>query len=154
MITEVFFIMFCSYIYWSINEGDGLFRGSLNDFQTSTCPVDTLQEEVVFSNAKVIDFVLEPDVFIYFITEDTVHYVGFDKQNNGSFNVLNVMLVESFGETAVTISGIAATVCDVPAGPCPGSIVVHNRGNIDDILVLRKSKQPLASRLLTRCFSL
>lgn len=137
--------MFCSYIYWNINE-DGLFRGSLNNFQTFTCSVDTLQEEVVFSNVNVTDFVLEPNVFIYFITENTVHYIGFDKQNNGSLIQNNVKLVESFGETAVTISGNFAVMCDVPSGLCSANFVPYMGGNIDDILVLRKSKQPLASR--------
>jgi hypothetical protein len=136
------------YLYWSIDDvssDGGLFRGSLNDFrssQTSTCPqVDAVQ--VVFSSANFADFVLEPDVFIYFIAENTVHYIGFDKQNNGSIMGNIAMLLESFGEIIVTVTDNIGVRCDATAGECDFNLAPYIGNNIEDILVLRKSKQPL-----------
>ena len=124
-----------------------MFRGSLNDFrssQTPTCPpVDSIQEEIVFWSSNLIDFVLEPDVFIYFVADNTLYYIGFDKQNNGSFGGNNPMLLESFGEILVTVTGTLGVRCNVTAGQCLFAFTQYDGNNIEDILVFRKSKQPL-----------
>ena len=127
-----------------------MFRGSLNDFrssQTSTCPQVDAVQEFVFSSANFTDFVLEPDVFIYFIAENTVHYIGFDQQNNGSIMGNNAMLLESFGEIIVTVTNNFGVRCNATAGKCEFNLAVYNgNNNIEDILVLRKSKQPLPGK--------
>ena len=127
-----------------------MFRGSLNDFrssQTSTCPQVDAVQEFVFSSANFTDFVLEPDVFIYFIAENTVHYIGFDQQNNGSIMGNNAMLLESFGEIIVTVTNNIGVRCSATAAKCEFNLALYNsNNNIEDILVLRKSKQPLPGK--------
>ena len=126
-----------------------MFRGSLNDFrssQTSTCPQVDAVQEFVFSSANFTDFVLEPDVFIYFIAENTVHYIGFDQQNNGSIMGNNAMLLESFGEIIVTVTNNISVRCSATAAKCEFNLALYNGNNIEDILVLRKSKQPLPGK--------
>ena len=148
---------FYSYFYWSVH-GDfgenGLFRGPLDDFrdsQSSLCPTETPSEEVVFLSPTLVDFVLEPDVFVYFITDNTVHYIGFDKQNNGSIIPAAGMLVESFGEHTVSYYDMLsfARTCNAETGMCSAHVEMFSDisfRDIDDILVFRKAKQPLPGK--------
>ena len=135
-------------------DGNGLFRGSLDEFRNSQsldCP-DTAPTmiETVFSSTSLIDFVLEPDVFIYFISDNTLHYIGFDKQNNGTIMSSNSMLVEAFGELAVIFTQLqqisTASMCSTEDNDCSDTLAVLPNEFlpfIDDAIVFRKSKQPL-----------
>ena len=141
----------CRYMYWNVRgdvDNNGLFRGPLGDFrssQSASCPIETPMEETIFQSPDLRDFVLEPDVFIYFIDNESLHYVGFDKQNNGSIP-LNATFVESFGEVTVTITNNVALKCNTSTDDCSSQVAVYLSAVypvIDDILVFRKSKQPL-----------
>ena len=93
------------------------------------------------------DFVLEPDVFIYFVTMRGLQFIGFDQQNNGSIIEAQIMSLDAFGDTVIIISDSDPTfskVCNVTAGLCQSTISVYmGMQPITDILTFRKSKQPL-----------
>ena len=141
-------------MYWSVRgavDGNGLFRGPLRDFrrsQTLDCPDGAPVQETIFLSPLLLDFVLEPDVFIYFTDGDSLYFIGFDKQNNGSIMKSNQILVESFGEVTVTITptemGPYAVMCNATASACSDAPAEYTGADvINDILVFRKSKQPL-----------
>ena len=93
------------------------------------------------------DFVLEPDVFIYFVTMRGLQFIGFDQQNNGSIIEAQIMSLDAFGDTVIIISDSNPTfskVCNVTARLCQSTISVYvDMQPITDILTFRKSKQPL-----------
>lgn len=134
-------------MYWN-EQGNGLFRGPLNEFQSSEGSLcsSLSTEETIFSTSTVVDFVLEPEVFIYFIADQAVQFVGFDKQNNGTIEDSNAMLLESFGDTTVIINNNLTRMCSATMQRCNSNSDRYEDDiypNIDDILVFRKSKQPL-----------
>lgn len=136
-------------MYWSVHGDGGLFRGELKDFRnsaSSACRNKVETEADIFLTPTLTDFVLEPDVFIYLIDNRTLHFIGFDKQNNGSVgDSIRAMFVESFGDATVTIIDNFAVLCNVTSSSCPVSATTYpgDEPPIDDILVFRKSKQPL-----------
>ena len=133
------------YMYWN-EQGNGLFRGPLDEFQSSECsPPST--KETIFSSSPVVDFVLEPEVFIYFTADQVVQFVGFDKENNGTIEGSEAMFLESFGDATVVIFNNITRLCNATTQTCPFSVASLYSDEvypiIDDILVFRKSKQPL-----------
>ena len=128
-------------MYWN-EQGNGLFRGPLDEFQSSECSPPSTRE-TIFSSSPVVDFVLEPDVFIYFIADQVVQFVGFDKENNGTIEGSEAMFLESFGDATVVIFNNSTRICNATTQTC--SPLYHDEiySNTDDILVFRKSKQPL-----------
>ena len=132
-------------MYWN-EQGNGLFRGPLEEFQSSDCSPPSLKQ-TIFSSSPVVEFVLEPEVFIYFTADQVVQFVGFDKENNGTIEGSEAMFLESFGDAAVIIFNNIARICNATTQSCPSSVAsVYNDVDypiIDDILVFRKSKQPL-----------
>lgn len=96
----------------------------------------------------LIDFVLEPDVFIYFVTMRGLQFIGFDQQNNGSINEAQIMSLDAFGDAVVIISDsdpIFSKVCNVTERGCESLVSFYDDENfpITDVLTFRKSKQPL-----------
>ena len=140
---------FHRYMYWNVRgdaERNGLFRGPLGMFRDSqdlACPAAIPVEEMIFLSPTLLDFVLEPNVFIYFIADNAIHFVGFDKQNNGTIEDSNAMLLESFGDATVSIIDNNARRCNATTRTC--SQIVATVGTITDLLVFRKSKQPFPS---------
>ena len=146
----------CSYFYWSVHgdsDNNGLFQWPLGVFRnslSSDCLTGTQDEEQVFSSDTLVDFVLEPDVFIYFISGGVVNFIGFDKQNHGSISTATGMLVESFGEKTLSYSTFAQA-CSAETGTCLQHIEMFMDDSfslIDDMLVFRKAKQPLPSKCI------
>ena len=118
---------------------------------SSDCLSGTQDEEQVFSSDTLVDFVLEPDVFIYFISGGIVNFIGFDKQNYGSISTApDSMLVESFGEKTVSYSAFAQA-CSAETGMCLQHLemfVDSSLSLVDDMLVFRKAKQPLPGKCI------
>lgn len=138
-------------------SNNGLFRGSLDDFrrsQTLDCPDTAPISEVIFSSPTLVDFVLEPDVFIYFISNNDLYYVGFDKENNGTIINSGSELVEAFGALTVifTSEGLPrARMCSSVTNDCAATLALFHEDLmpfIDDAIVFRKSKQPLPGMLM------
>ena len=94
------------------------------------------------------DFVLEPDVFIYFVTMRGLQFIGFDLQNNGSIIEAQILLLDAFDDTVLILSDSNPTfskVCNVTVEQCQSTISVYTGMQpITDVLTFRKSKQPLA----------
>ena len=142
-------------MYWSVKSGsnNGLFRGSLDDFrssQTQDCPDTTPMAEVIFSSSNLVDFVLEPGVFIYLISNNNLNYVGFDKENNGTIMNSGSELVEAFGELTVIFTSAGfiprARMCSTVTNECASTAAQFHDDLmpfIDDAIVFRRSKQPL-----------
>lgn len=133
-------------MYWN-EQDNGLFRGSLEEFQSSECSMSPPStKQTIFSNSPVADFVLEPEVFIYFTADQVVQFVGFDMENNGTIADSGAMLLESFGDATVIILNNITRVCNATTQTClslASEYVDEVYPNIDDIVVFRKSKQPL-----------
>lgn len=136
-------------MYWNVRgdaERNGFFRGPLGmfrDSEDSACPAAIPVEETIFLSPALLDFVLEPDVFIYFIADNAIHFVGFDKQNNGTIEDSNAMLLESFGDSTVSILANNARMCNATTRMCSQTLATV--GTITDLVVFRKSKQPFPS---------
>ena len=96
----------------------------------------------------LLDFVLEPDVFIYFVTMRGLQFIGFDLQNNGSIIEALILSLDAFDDTVLIFSNSNPTfskVCNVTGGLCQTTISVYMDGQpITGVLTFRKSKQPLA----------
>ena len=137
-------------MYWNVlgdEDNNGFFRGPLGMFresQTAVCPSTVPAMEMISLSPTLLDFVLEPDVFIYYIADSAIHFVGFDKQNNGTIEESNAMLVESFGDVTVGIHLDEARRCNATTRDCFTTPANVGRP-VNDILVFRKSKQPLPS---------
>ena len=142
-------LFFHRYMYWNVREdaeNNGFFRGPLGMFRDSqdlACPSPIRVEETIFLSSTLLDFVLEPNVFIYYIADSAIHFVGFDKQNNGTIEDSNAMLLESFGDSTVGILANNARRCNATTRTC--SQTPATVGTITDLLVFRKSKQPFPS---------
>ena len=92
----------------------------------------------------LLDFVLEPDVFIYFVATRGLQYIGFDQQNNGSIIEAQISSLDAFGDTVLIISDSYLQVCNATVGTCQSNVSLYTGGQpITDVLTFRKSKQPL-----------
>ena len=138
------------YMYWSVNSS-GLFRASLGELQSSECISGVISEENVFSSSNLVDFVLEPDVYIYLADQQGTQFIGFDQQTNGSIAASNLAHLESYGDAIVPVfSNMFVRFCNSTTVECDGSAVPYVNSqypDISDILTFRNSKQPLPGTL-------
>ena len=142
------------YMYWSV-DSSGLFRASLGELQSSECISGVMSEENVFSSSNLVDFVLEPDVYIYLASQQGIEFIGFDQQTNGSIDASNLAHLESYGDAIVTVfSNMFVRICNSSTVVCDLSVVPYMNSEypaISDILTFRKSKQPLPGTLYVLC---
>ena len=129
----------------------GLFRASLGELQSSECISGVISEQNVFSSSNLVDFVLEPDVYIYLADQQGIQFIGFDQQTNGSIAASNLAQLESYGDAIITIfNSVFVRFCNATTVECDSSVIIYMNleyPDINDILTFRKSKQPLPGTL-------
>ena len=143
----LYFVKLLRYMYWSV-DSSGLFRASLGELQSSECISGVISEENVFSSSNLVDFVLEPDVYIYLADQQGIQFIGFDQQTNGSIAASNLAHLESYGDAIVTVfNNMLVRFCNSSTVMCDDSVVNSEYPAISDILTFRNSKQPLPGTL-------
>ena len=139
-------------MYWNtLGSNGGLFKASFGDFRSSSCKNENEIPSVVriIADEMTENFVLEPSVFIYFTKGDSLQYISFDLENNGSIDNIspNIEYLESFDESVVIVQnltevGLAFRLCEISDSMCPTTLLSFSQP-IQDILTFRRSKQPL-----------
>ena len=141
-------------MYWSINSSDGsggLFRASLGDLLmvNSDCPSNFPSESTIIADSLLLDFVLEPSIFIYFISSIGLQSTGFDQQNGGNLSDESIRFatsLEAFVEAIVTVTVSGGEnlfrICSISA-KCQSTLSFYPGESVIDISAFRKSKQPL-----------
>ena len=137
----------------SSDGSGGLFRASLGDLLTanSDCPSNLPSESTIIADSMLQDFVLEPSIFIYFISSIGLQSTGFDKQNGGNLSANSIRFatsLEAFVEAIVTLTFSDGDnifrICRISTEECESTVSFYaGNESVIDISAFRKSKQPL-----------